>query len=96
MKIFAGNLSPTTTEAELRAAFAAHGAVESTRLVTDKDTGKLKGFGFVEMTNDDEGVTAVTALHGTELGGSVIKVNEAKPRPQNAEASANSGSASKA
>ena len=135
MKIYAGNLATTTTDAELQAAFAAHGAVEycrlathketgkvkgfgfiemgndaeaqkaitalrrqhpwrqhSTahgaveycRLATDKETGKVKGFGFIEMGNDAEAQKAITALNGSTLGGNTIKVNEAKPKPQTA------------
>lgn len=82
MKIYAGNLATTTTDTELRAAFAVHGAVESARLATDKETGTPKGFGFLEMLNDDEANKAISALNGTELGGNTIKVNEAKPKPE--------------
>ncbi len=84
MKIYAGNLATTTTDAELQAAFAAHGAVEYCRLATDKETGKVKGFGFIEMGNDAEAQKAIAALDGSTLGGNTIKVNEAKPKPQTA------------
>jgi RNA recognition motif-containing protein len=80
MKIYAGNLAPATTETELNAAFAAHGAVASARVISDKDTGKPKGFGFVEMNDDTEAGAAITALNGSQLGGQEIKVNEAKPK----------------
>lgn len=86
MKIYAGNLAETTTDTELTTAFAAHGTVERSRIVTDKDSGKPKGFGFVEMLNDTEANAAITALNGTQLGGNEIKVNEAKPRPEDGKA----------
>lgn len=82
MKIYAGNLATTTTDTELEGAFSAHGKVERARIVTDKDSGKPKGFGFVEMLDDTEANTAITALHGSQLGGNEIKVNEARPRPE--------------
>jgi cold-inducible RNA-binding protein len=80
MKIYAGNLATTTTETELRDAFAAHGAVESSHLATDKVSGRPKGFGFVEMGDDIEAKAAIAALDGSQLGGNAIKVNESKPR----------------
>jgi len=84
MKIYAGNLAEATTDSDLTTAFEAHGKVERSRIVTDKDSGKPKGFGFVEMLDDTEAAAAITALNGTQLGGNEIKVNEAKPRPENA------------
>ena len=86
MKIYAGNLAEATTDTELTTAFAVHGKVERSRIVTDKDSGKPKGFGFVEMLDDTEANAAITALNGTQLGGNEIKVNEAKPRPEDAKA----------
>ena len=86
MKIYAGNLAEATTDTDLTTAFAAHGKVERARIVTDKDSGKPKGFGFVEMLNDTEANAAITGLNGTQLGGNEIKVNEAKPRPEDAKA----------
>jgi RNA recognition motif-containing protein len=86
MKIYVGNLAPATTDTELRAAFTVHGAVESARLATDRETGQPKGFGFLEMLNDEEANKAISALNGTLLGGNPIKVNEAKPKPQNGSA----------
>ena len=86
MKIYAGNLAEATTDTELTTAFEAHGKVERSRIVTDKDSGKPKGFGFVEMLDDTEANAAITALNGTQLGGNEIKVNEAKPRPEDAKA----------
>ena len=80
MNIYAGNLASSTTETELRAAFAAHGAVDSCRIATDKATGAQKSFGFVEMGNQTEANAAVTALNGSDLSGNTIKVNESKPK----------------
>jgi len=82
MKIYAGNLAAATTDTQLTEAFAAHGKVERSRIVTDKDSGKPKGFGFVEMLDDTEATAAITALNGSQLEGNEIKVNEAKPRPE--------------
>ncbi len=79
MKIYVGNLSFKTTEAELANAFAAHGAVQSASLVMDRETGRPRGFGFIEMA-DDDARNAIAALNGTELGGRQLTVNEAKPR----------------
>ena len=78
--LYVGNLPHSTTEAELRAAFEPHGAVEKVSIVTDRDTGRSRGFGFVEMTNAAEADKAVAALNGTELGGRTLTINEAKPK----------------
>jgi RNA recognition motif-containing protein len=78
--LYVGNLPHSTTEAELRTAFEAHGAVDKVSIVTDRDTGRARGFGFVEMTNDGEAEKAIAALNGTELGGRALTVNEAKPK----------------
>lgn len=83
MKIYVGNLSFQTTETELSNAFGAHGAVQSASLVMDRDTGRPRGFGFVEM-NDADARTAINALNGTDLGGRQITVNEAKARESRA------------
>lgn len=80
MNIYCGNLPYGLTEDELRDAFAAHGAVDAARIITDKFSGNSKGFGFVEMPNDGEAQAAISALNGTELKGREIKVNEARPR----------------
>jgi RNA recognition motif-containing protein len=69
MNIYVGNLSYDITEAELRTAFTAHGEVESVRIITDRDSGRSKGFGFVEMPNSDEARAAIDAINGTELKG---------------------------
>jgi RNA recognition motif-containing protein len=78
--LYVGNLSHSTTEAELRAAFEVHGAVEKVSIVTDRETGRARGFAFVEMTNAGEADKAIAALDGTELGGRALKINEAKPK----------------
>jgi RNA recognition motif-containing protein len=83
MNIFVGNLSWSATEDEVRELFTTHGTVDSVRIITDRDTGRSRGFGFVEM--DDAGAAdAIQSLDGKDLGGRAIKVNEAKPRePRN-------------
>ncbi len=81
-KLFVGGLPFATTEDELRDVFAAHGAVASAVVVKDRDTGRSKGFGFVEFENDDEGKAAEKALNGSDLAGRSITVNEARPREE--------------
>src|ERR1700761_3648352 len=78
--LYVGNLPHSTTESELRTVFEAHGAVERVSIVTDRETGRARGFAFVEMTNPAEADKAVAALNGTELGGRALKINEAKPK----------------
>jgi RNA recognition motif-containing protein len=78
--IFVGNLSFGATEDSLRSLFEAYGAVERVSIVTDRDTGQPRGFGFVEMTNDGEGDQAIAALNGREHGGRDLNVNEARPK----------------
>jgi len=78
--LYVGNLPHSTTEAELRNVFEPHGAVEKVTLVTDRETGRSRGFGFVEMTNATEADNAIAALNGTELGGRTLTINEAKPK----------------
>ncbi len=80
MKIYVGNLSFNTSESQLRDLFAAHGTVTSASLVMDRDTGRPRGFGFVEMSNDSEAQAAMAALNGKPLDGRDLTVNEAKPR----------------
>ena len=79
-KLYVGNLSFDATEDELRQLFEPHGAIESAKLATDRDTGRARGFGFVEMTNDTEAEAAITALNGSEIGGRALIVNEARPK----------------
>ena len=78
--LYVGNLPHSTTEAELRTAFEAHGAVEKVSIVTDRETGRSRGFAFVEMTNASEADKAVAALNGSEMGGRTLKINEAQPK----------------
>ena len=80
MNIYVGNLSYNTTETELRTAFEAHGEVSSAAVISDRDSGQSKGFGFVEMSDDEKAKEAITALDGSDLDGRQIKVNEARPR----------------
>ncbi len=79
-KIFVGNLDFGATENSVRALFEPHGTVESISLVTDRDTGRSRGFGFVEMPNSAEAERAVAALNGTNSGGRALNVSEAKPK----------------
>lgn len=80
--IFVGNLSFSTTQEELRVAFANHGSVERVNIVTDRDTGQPRGFAFVEMTDRAAAETAIQKLNGTDLNGRDMNVNEARPKPQ--------------
>ena len=79
-KIYVGGLPYATTDAQLKDLFAAHGAVESARVITDKFTGRSRGFGFVEMSNADEAQKAIQALNGTDFEGRNLTVNEARPQ----------------
>jgi RNA recognition motif-containing protein len=80
--LYVGNLPHSTTEAELRSLFEPHGAVDKVSLVTDRDTGRSRGFAFVEMTNASEADKAIATLNGTELGGRALTINEAKPKTE--------------
>jgi len=80
MNIFVGNLSFTTTDDSLNRAFAQYGQVDSARVVLDRDTQRSRGFGFVEMPNEDEAKNAVQSLDGADLDGRSLRVNEARPR----------------
>ncbi|MFQ6048631.1 MAG: RNA recognition motif domain-containing protein [Phycisphaerae bacterium] len=79
--IYVGNLSPDTTEQQLTELFGAHGTVQRVSIITDRLTGRSRGFGFVEMPNATEAQAAIAALNGTDLGGRALTVNEARPRP---------------
>jgi RNA recognition motif-containing protein len=79
-KLYVGNLSYSVTEERLQQHFAQHGSVISARIITDKFSGRSKGFGFVEMSSDDEAQRATTALNGTEFEGRNIVVSEARPQ----------------
>ncbi len=80
MKLYVGNLSFETTEAQLRELFTPHGEVASATLVIDRDTGRSRGFGFVEFKSGEAGTAAMAALNGKNFGGRDLTVNEAKPR----------------
>ncbi|MBM4436311.1 MAG: RNA-binding protein [Actinobacteria bacterium] len=80
MKIYVGNLSYNTTDEELAAMFSPYGAVGQATVVKDRETGRSRGFGFVEMANDTEARAAISALHGSQSGGRALTVNEARPR----------------
>src|SRR2546421_12762320 len=79
-KLYVGNLSYGVTDSALEQMFAAHGGVQSAQVIMDRDTGRSKGVGFVEMTSDQEAQVAITALNGQQVGGRSLTVNEAKPR----------------
>lgn len=80
--IFVGNLDFNTAEDELRKLFEPHGQVDRITILTDRDTGRSRGFGFVEMTNAEEGDKAIAALNGTQIGGRTLNVNEARPKTE--------------
>jgi len=82
MKLHVGNLSYGANEAELRELFSPFGTVESVAIITDRDTGRSKGFGFVEFANDAEAQAAISALNGKEMGGRVLTVSPARPRSE--------------
>src|SRR5574344_256187 len=82
MDIYVGNLAYATTDDGLKAAFAAHGEVTSARVVSDRMTGRSKGFGFVEMPDRAQAQAAIDALNGQELDGRTIRVNESQPKPR--------------
>ena len=79
-KLYVGNLPYSATEQELTDKFSASGTVESAKLITDRDTGRSKGFGFIEMGTDAEAQAAIESLNGTDYEGRPMKVNEAKPQ----------------
>jgi RNA recognition motif-containing protein len=83
MRIFVGNLPFTTDDQELRGLFEGFGAVESAKVITDRETGRSRGFGFVEMSNENEARAAIEAMANKELGGRNLTVNEARPREAN-------------
>ena len=82
MNIYVGNLSYDMTEDDLRTTFQAYGDVDSANIITDRDSGRSKGFGFVEMPNDDHAKAAIDELNDTELSGRNVTVNKARPRPE--------------
>ena len=82
MRIYVGDLADSATGEDLRAAFAAYGDVASADVITDRYTGQSRGFGFVEMRNNDKAQEAIRGLNGSELKGRQLKVNEARPRTE--------------
>jgi cold-inducible RNA-binding protein len=81
-KLYVGNLTYDVTDGALEQLFAAHGTVQSAQVIMDRDTGRSKGFGFVEMSSDAEAQNAIKALNGQMVGGRSLTVNEAKPRTE--------------
>ena len=81
-KLYVGNLSYNIRESDLEDLFSAHGSVQSAQVITDRDTGRSKGFGFVEMGTDQEAQDAISALNGKEVEGRNLTVNEARPREE--------------
>jgi len=84
-KLYVGNLTYGVTSSALEQMFAAHGTVESAQVITDRETGRSKGFGFVEMSSAQEAQNAMTALNGQQSDGRALTVNEAKPREDRSE-----------
>ena len=82
MNIYVGNLPYRLSEDDLQAAFENYGEVSSARIIFDRETNRSKGFGFVEMPDDEQAKAAIEALNGSEIGGRPLNVNEARPRPQ--------------
>ena len=81
-KLYVGNLSYNVRDSDLEEMFAAHGSVQSAQVIMDRDTGRSKGFGFVEMSSDQEARSAISALNGKEVEGRALTVNEARPREE--------------
>ena len=80
MKLYVGNLAYSVTDSDLQTMFSPHGTVATAQVIMDRETGRSKGFGFVEMDNRDQAQAAMTALNGHEMDGRALTVNEAKPR----------------
>jgi cold-inducible RNA-binding protein len=89
-KLYVGNLSYETTNTDLENLFSPHGMVQSAQVITDRETSRSKGFGFVEMDSNDQAQAAIKALNGQESNGRALKVNEAKPREERATANGQS------
>jgi RNA recognition motif-containing protein len=81
-KLYVGNLPYSVNDAELRSIFEAHGTVDSASIIIDRETGRPRGFGFVEMSSSEQANAAIAALNGTQMGGRALVVNEAKPREE--------------
>ncbi|MFH1372565.1 MAG: RNA-binding protein [bacterium] len=91
MNIYIGNMSFDTTEDQLRQAFEGYGEVSTVKIITDRDSGQPKGFGFVEMSAQDEATEAIGGLNGQDLNGRALNVNEAKPRADSGNRSGGNG-----
>ena len=91
MSVYVGNLSYEVTEENLNAIFAEYGSVKRVQLPTDRETGRLRGFGFVEMSSEDEETAAIDGLDGAEWMGRDLKVNKAKPREDRGSVAGNRG-----
>ena len=81
-KLYVGNLTYDVTDSDLQNMFEPHGSVQSAQVIMDRDTGRSKGFGFVEMDNDKEAQAAIAALNGKDINGRALTVNEARPREE--------------
>lgn len=93
-KLYVGNLTYEMTDSTLEQMFAAHGEVRSAQIIMDRDTGRSKGFGFVEMANDQEASAAITAMNGQPSNGRTLTVNEARPREDRGGSRAGAGGGS--
>jgi len=91
MNIYVGNLPFQTTEEDLREKGAQYGEISSCTVITDRDTGRSRGFGFLEMPNDDEAQALIAGLNGTDVGGRTLTVNEARPRTERRSGGGNGG-----
>jgi RNA recognition motif-containing protein len=94
-KLYVGNLSYDVTNADLNTMFASHGTVNSAEIIQDRDTGRSKGFGFVQMGTDKEAQAAISALNGQQQNGRALTVNEAKPREERPRSGGDRGAANK-
>jgi RNA recognition motif-containing protein len=91
IKIYVGNLSFDSNEADLKGLFETYGEVETAKVIIDQFTNRSRGFGFIEMTNREEGLKAIQALDSKDLGGRALKVNEARPKTNSGEGRRNTG-----
>ena len=91
MKLYVGNLSFNTSTQDLETMFGEIGTVESTNIIEDRDTGRSRGFGFIEMSSKEEGQNAISTLNGKEIDGRALTVNEAKPREDRGNGGGNRG-----